>query len=85
LGLSTQNSSAGFDSMRKSNNILERLYNPFIRQKVYFKDLNNNVGKIKKLTKNDARINTLLKQKNKDINKISNETLIYNNPSKYVC
>lgn len=62
--------------------IIEKFYNPFIEKQKYRLALNENMGKIKKMTRSDALTNYNLNNKKVEIKKISNEILIYNNPSK---
>lgn len=64
----------------KNKYIIEKFYNPFIEKQKYRLSLNENMGKIKKMTRNDAFINFNLNKKKNEIDKIANEIKIYNNP-----
>lgn len=66
----------------KNKYIIEHFYNPAMEKKKYKIDLNANMGKIKKTTRSDALINYSLINKKKEMKKISEELMIYNNPSK---
>lgn len=66
----------------KNKYIIEHFYNPAMEKKKFKIDLNANMGKIKKTTRSDALINYSLINKKKEMKKISEELMIYNNPSK---
>lgn len=66
----------------KNKYIIEKFYNPFVEKMNYKLKLNENIGQIKKVTRENAKTNFVLKKKKLEIDKISNETILYNNPSK---
>ncbi len=68
-------------SMRSnSNTIVKKLYDPFVVKKSFYTSLNGNLTAVKQYTKADVITNYKLKKHYKEINKISNDTLIFNNP-----
>ena len=67
----------------KSNTfITEKLYMPFIRERSYKLEVNNNISKIKEDSKFNMRITHKLGKRKQEVNKIGKEFIIYNNPSK---
>lgn len=66
----------------KNKYIVEKFYNPFVVKMNYKLKLNENLGEIKRVTRENAKSNFVLKKKKQEIEKISNETILYNNPSK---
>ena len=65
----------------KKPTALEKLIEPYLEKKKYSRNLNENILKIKKDTKNNIKDNFLLTKKKEEISKISNEMILYNNPS----
>ena len=66
----------------KISTALEKLIEPYLEKKKYLRNLNENVMNIKKDTKNYKRENFILTKKQDELAKISNEMILYNNPSK---
>lgn len=67
---------------RKESNFIDKFYQPYVDKMHYNIALNQNISDIKKITREDAKINNYLEKKNKEVNKISHDLIIYNNPSK---
>ncbi len=65
----------------KKNAFIEKFYQPYVNKMHYNISLNENISEIKKMTGQDAKINNYLEKKNKEVNKISHDLIIYNNPS----
>ena len=65
----------------KLPNGLEKLIEPNKEKKKYLMSLNENILSIKKNTKNNIKENFLLTKKQEEIVKISNQMILYNNPS----
>jgi len=55
---------------------------PYIKKKYYQIALNENIGMIKKNTRQSATDNFNLNKKKIELKKLSNDLIIYNNPSK---
>jgi hypothetical protein len=63
--------------------IVNKLYNSVATEKRnYFRTLNENVGSIIKNTKKSVKENFKLTKKQGEIDKLSSEMILYNNPSK---
>ena len=69
-------------SKRKS--FIDHFYKPFVNKMQYNISLNENISFIRKKTKKDAKDIFYLGKKNREVGKISNDLIIYNNPSKYL-
>lgn len=65
----------------KNKNFIEKFYKPFMNKRIYKTKLNENISSVKKMTRNSAMENFILEKKKRQIDKISQEILIYNNPS----
>ncbi len=70
--------STGF---RNNDRIVKNLYEPFVSKRSFYTSLNTNISEVKKYTRDDAITNHKLKKQYYKINKITNDILIYNNPS----
>ncbi len=57
------------------------MYEPYVEKKNFLRSLNENVGNIKKNTRQSITDNFKLNKKQGDIDKLSNELILYNNPS----
>lgn len=66
----------------KNQKITEKLYMPFIKDKSYKIEVNNNRTKIKEDSKNSAIFSHKLIKKKEEVDKIGKQLIIYNNPSK---
>ena len=64
--------------------IIDKFYMPAIEKKYYQIALNANIGHIKKDTRQSATDNFLLDKKKIDIKKLTNEMILYNNPSNII-
>jgi hypothetical protein len=69
-------------NIRNNSAIVKKLYEPFVKKKSFYTSLNTNLTAVKEYTKADVITNYKLKKSYREINKISNDTLIFNNPSK---
>ena len=72
------------DSKPKNNKlskILTKLSEPPAEKKSYMRVLNENVSNIIKDTRMNAKGNFILNKKQIEIEKITNELILYNNPS----
>jgi len=67
-----------------TQNIIKKLYLPSKEKNIYNIVLNNGIDKIKKMTRENSTENFKLEKKRVEIDKISEEMLIYNNPSKII-
>lgn len=67
----------------KNQKITEKLYMPFIKDKSYKIEVNNNLTKIKEDSKNSAIFSHKLNKKKEEVDKIGKQLIIYNNPSKF--
>jgi len=65
----------------KNKNINEKLYMPFINDKSYKIEVNNNLTKIKEDSKNSAMFSHKLIKRKEEVEKIGKQLIIYNNPS----
>ena len=70
--------STGF---RNNDRIVKKLYEPFVSKRLFYTSLNTNISEVKKYTRDDAITNHKLRKQYNKINKITNDILIYNNPS----
>ncbi len=68
----------------KNKYIIEKFYNPFLENMKFKLQVNENNNEIKKSIRNSARINYSLQKKTKEVEKISKECIIFNNPSKII-
>lgn len=66
----------------KNKKITEKLYMPYIKDKSYKIEVNNNLTKIKEDSKNSAIFSHKLNKKKEEVDKIGKQLIIYNNPSK---
>ena len=57
------------------------MYEPYVEKKNFLRSLNENVGSIKKNTRLSIADNFKLNKKQSDIDRLSNELILYNNPS----
>ncbi len=57
------------------------MYEPYVEKKNFLRSLNENVGNIKKNTRQSITDNFKLNKKQGDIDRLSNELILYNNPS----
>ena len=57
------------------------MYEPFIAKRSYLRTINENLGTIKKHTRQNISDNYRLNMKKGEFNKMSNELILYNNPS----
>ena len=60
---------------------LEKVYNPYVEKHKYMSCLNEGIVTIKRNTRKNIVENHILNKKQDQINKISNEMLLYNNTS----
>jgi len=65
-----------------TKNIITKLYLPTMDKYKYNINLNNGIEKIKRSTRENSTENYRLDRKKVEIDKIGEEMLIYNNPSK---
>ena len=61
--------------------IINKLYNPFLQKTVYLRKLNPNIPNIKQMTSNDSKTNYEIKKIINDVDTVSYQMKIYNNPS----
>ena len=61
-------------------NIVKKLYSPFLQKTSYLRKLNKNMKGIKSMTSYNCKANHTLIKRNREIDIISNQMLIYNNP-----
>lgn len=66
----------------KNTFITEKLYMPFIKERSYKIEVNNNLGKIKEDSKNSLFLTHRLSKQNNEVTKLGKQLIIYNNPSK---
>ena len=62
---------------------LGKMYDPHILKNKYLINLNDGIGIIKRNTRKNIFENNMLAKKQVQIEKMSNELLLYNNPSIY--
>ena len=80
-----QNSKAKLKKyFNSSTSIIDKLYKPTLGKNKFKLGLNENMGKIKQMTRSDAMINYDLRIRKTKIDKFSNEILIYNNPRNFL-
>ena len=65
---------------QKEKNIMNHLYKPFFEKTTYLRQLNLEMKNIKSLTKNNSRYNFVMNLKKNEINSMSYQMLLYNNP-----
>ena len=74
-----------FTSKKKITSIDEKitnkLYNPFLEKTAYLRKLNSNIPNINQMTSNNSKNNYEIKKIINDVDNISNQMKIYNNPS----
>jgi len=71
-------------SLSKPKSFIDHFYKPFVNKMQYNISLNENLSFIRKKTCKDAKDIFYLGKKNREVGKISNDLIIYNNPSKYL-
>ena len=64
----------------KEENIVNKLYSPFLEKTYYLKQLNTNMKGIKNMTTYDCKANHALKKRNGEVDIITHQMMIYNNP-----
>ena len=65
---------------KKETNIMNHLYNPSFEKTNYLRRLNLEMKNIKNLTLNNSKFNFIMNQKRNEIDLMSNQMQIYNNP-----
>ena len=60
--------------------VINKLYNPFLEKTVYLRKLNPNIPGIKQMTNNNSKANFEIKKMINDVDTISHQMKIYNNP-----
>ena len=83
---SPQNSKSEIISLsiqERNERIAEKLYMPFIKDKIYKLDVNKKLPNVKEDTKNSAIISHKLMKSKEEVEKIGKQLFIYNNPSKF--
>ena len=60
--------------------VINNLYTPFLKKTVYLRKLNKNIPDIKQMTSNSSKTNFELKKMINDVDTISHQMKIYNNP-----
>jgi len=78
------NGGLSLQQAEKNQKITEKLYMPFIKDKSYKIEVNNNLTKIKEDSKNSAMFSHKLIKKKEEVEKIGRHLMIYNNPSKKI-
>jgi hypothetical protein len=58
------------------------MYEPFLAKKTYLRQINDNLGSIKKHTRLNISENHKLGKKREEFTQMSNQLVLYNNPSK---
>ena len=61
-------------------NIVNKLYSPFLEKTGYLRKLNKNMKGIKSMTTYNCKANHTLKKKNGEVDVVTHQMLIYNNP-----
>ena len=61
--------------------IIKKLYNPFMNKTIYLRQLNPNIPGIKRMTSSSSRTNHEIKKMIDEVNTISHQMKIYNNPN----
>ena len=64
----------------QEENIVNRLYSPFLQKTYYLKKLHTNMKGIKSMTTYDCKANHVLKKRNGEVDIITHQMMIYNNP-----
>ena len=64
----------------KEENIVNKLYSPFLEKTYYLRQLNTNMKGIKSMTTYDCKANHTLRKRNGELDIITHQMLIYNNP-----
>ena len=60
--------------------VINNLYTPFLKKTIYLRQLNPNIPGIKQMTSNSSKTNFELKKMINDVDTISHQMKIYNNP-----
>jgi hypothetical protein len=60
--------------------VINKLYTPFLEKTVYLRKLNPNIPGIKQMTSNNSKANFEIKKMINDVDTISHQMKIYNNP-----
>ena len=60
--------------------VINNLYTPFLKKTIYLRKLNPNIPGIKQMTSNSSKTNFELKKMINDVDTISHQMKIYNNP-----
>ena len=61
-------------------NIVDKLYSPFLKKTSYLRKLNTNMKGIKSMTTYNCKANHTLRKRNGEIDIITHQMMIYNNP-----
>lgn len=61
-------------------NIVNKLYSPFLEKTGYLRKLNNNMKGIKTMTTYNCKANHTLKKRTEEVDIVTHQMLIYNNP-----
>jgi hypothetical protein len=64
----------------QEENIVNKLYSPFLEKTFYLRQLNTNMKGIKSMTTYDCKANHTLRKKNGEVDIITHQMMIYNNP-----
>ena len=64
----------------KEENIVNKLYSPFLEKTYYLRQLNTNMKGIKSMTTYDCKANHTLRKRNGEVDIITHQMMIYNNP-----
>jgi hypothetical protein len=70
--------------MNSITRFLDKMYEPFVAKKSYLRTINDNLGKIKKHTQLNISENYKLRIRKNEFKKMTNELVLYNNPSKFI-
>ena len=61
--------------------IINKLYTPFLEKTIYLRKLNPNIPEIKQMTSNSSKTNYEIKKMINDVDTISYQMKVYNNPN----
>lgn len=64
----------------QEENIVNKLYSPFLEKTYYLRQLNNNMKGIKSMTTYDCKASHTLRKRNGEVDIITHQMMIYNNP-----
>lgn len=64
----------------REENIVNKLYSPFLEKTYYLRQLNTNMKGIKSMTTYDCKANHTLRKRNGEVDIITHQMMIYNNP-----